>query len=327
MHTRHTSPSHSRSFFFILLFIATLPLAAQKKDTLWLGYDKGKADSLITWDGRYIGTSYAHDIAGWTYALRMDLTDFGTKVSTIDFYPVAMSFNVFPSESPSGIVTRNMTATIWQDSSGLPGKPLVTVPFSIVHRPGAVLKETVIVLDLKPFTTTLSKKNPLWFGFEEGPTTTTKYFTWMRSCYLQGTKTKSYDRSSPTGVWTPIDQPVFWQPPLRDAYNLFFRMQYIGDGPIGVEPEKQPATLSLAQNYPNPAASRTMISYTARNDAPVSLIVFDMLGREIATLVRGEMSTGENVISFDASHLAAGCYRVVLSSGRDRVARTMIVAR
>jgi hypothetical protein len=70
-----------------------------------------------------------------------------------------------------------------------------------------------------------------------------------------------------------------------------------------------PKVLALDQNYPNPFNPSTTINFTLAEDSHVSLRVFDMLGREVATLANGEMKAGEvhNVL-FDASKLSSGLY-------------------
>jgi hypothetical protein len=64
----------------------------------------------------------------------------------------------------------------------------------------------------------------------------------------------------------------------------------------------------LYQNYPNPFNPSTVISYQIAENSAVSLKVFDMLGREVATLVNGRMAAGEYQVSFDAAGLSSGMY-------------------
>ncbi len=69
-----------------------------------------------------------------------------------------------------------------------------------------------------------------------------------------------------------------------------------------------PAKYDLAQNYPNPFNPTTVISYSLPVTAKVTIKVFDILGREITTLVNGEMNAGVHRIKFDASRLTSGIY-------------------
>jgi hypothetical protein len=70
-----------------------------------------------------------------------------------------------------------------------------------------------------------------------------------------------------------------------------------------------PADFSLEQNYPNPFNPLTTIHYTLSTAALVSLKVYDILGREVATLINNEpMQPGKHEVQFDASKLSGGVY-------------------
>ena len=72
-----------------------------------------------------------------------------------------------------------------------------------------------------------------------------------------------------------------------------------------------PTTITV-QNSPNPFNPTTMISYQLPNDAKVTLKVFDILGKEVVTLVDGEVEAGNHMATFDGSRLSSGMYFVRL---------------
>jgi hypothetical protein len=65
---------------------------------------------------------------------------------------------------------------------------------------------------------------------------------------------------------------------------------------------------ALHQNYPNPFNPTTTISYDILSASNVSLKVYDLLGREVATLFAGQQTPGRHSVSFDARDLASGVY-------------------
>ena len=70
----------------------------------------------------------------------------------------------------------------------------------------------------------------------------------------------------------------------------------------------KPNNFSLNQNYPNPFNPTTTISYQLSAISRVTLKIYDILGREVTTLVNEEQPAGNYKINFDASRLASGVY-------------------
>ena len=75
-----------------------------------------------------------------------------------------------------------------------------------------------------------------------------------------------------------------------------------------------PEEYALRQNYPNPFNPSTTISFNLPKTGFISLKVFDLLGREVATLMDGYRKPGMYQEQFDASHLAGGVYVVRLKN-------------
>ncbi|MCS7210102.1 MAG: S8 family serine peptidase [Chloroherpetonaceae bacterium] len=76
-----------------------------------------------------------------------------------------------------------------------------------------------------------------------------------------------------------------------------------------------PRTFELAQNYPNPFNPSTAISYQLPTATNVVLKVYDMLGREVATLVNARQEAGRYQVTFNATNLASGIYFYRLQAG------------
>ncbi len=87
------------------------------------------------------------------------------------------------------------------------------------------------------------------------------------------------------------------------------------------------AQYSLAQNYPNPFNPTTNIEFRIANFGFVSLKVFDLLGREVATLVNQEMQPGSYDRVFDGSGLASGVYLYRLQAGSFVQTRKLLLLR
>jgi hypothetical protein len=68
------------------------------------------------------------------------------------------------------------------------------------------------------------------------------------------------------------------------------------------------AKYTLCQNFPNPFNPSTKIQYSIPKDGFVTLRVFDLLGKEVATLVSEKQSAGIHVVEFNGSHFPSGIY-------------------
>ncbi|MFN3426676.1 MAG: T9SS type A sorting domain-containing protein [Candidatus Thermochlorobacter sp.] len=77
----------------------------------------------------------------------------------------------------------------------------------------------------------------------------------------------------------------------------------------------RPTKFELFQNYPNPFNPSTVIGFTLPVASEVSLKVYDMLGREVATLVEGRQAAGQYQVPFTATGLASGVYFYRLQAG------------
>ena len=69
-----------------------------------------------------------------------------------------------------------------------------------------------------------------------------------------------------------------------------------------------PDSYALHQNYPNPFNPVSTIRYELPQASEVSLIVYDVLGREVARLVEGYMEPGYHEVTWDAGNYASGIY-------------------
>ena len=88
-----------------------------------------------------------------------------------------------------------------------------------------------------------------------------------------------------------------------------------------------PSKFALEQNYPNPFNPSTTISYQLSADSHVLLKVYDVLGKEVKTLVNENKKAGTYVVNFDASGLGSGVFIYKLFAGNYHQERKMIMLK
>jgi hypothetical protein len=91
--------------------------------------------------------------------------------------------------------------------------------------------------------------------------------------------------------------------------------------------EGEISTYSLSNNYPNPFNPATKITYSIPEKSNVSLKVFDLLGGEVAELVKSEIEAGTYDITFNATILPSGVYFYKLQAGSFVEIKKMILMK
>jgi uncharacterized delta-60 repeat protein len=88
-----------------------------------------------------------------------------------------------------------------------------------------------------------------------------------------------------------------------------------------------PSGYQLHANYPNPFNSLTTIRYDVGRTGPVSVKVFDLLGREVTTLVQGIIPAGSYTVTWDAGDLPSGLYLCRMNAGEFTQTKKMVLLK
>jgi predicted extracellular nuclease len=84
---------------------------------------------------------------------------------------------------------------------------------------------------------------------------------------------------------------------------------------------------ALSQNYPNPFNPSTTIRFRMAASGPVRITVYDLLGKQVAMLVNGEMGVGEHTVQFNAERLSSGVYFYQLTAGTFTEMKKMVLMK
>ncbi len=149
------------------------------------------------------------------------------------------------------------------------------------------------------------------------------------------------------GVFSSTDDGVTWNSvseglPDDPIYSLFVYQGRLFAGTWGagvwyrslsditsVEKgfDAQSMEFNLSQNYPNPFNPSTVISYQLPTNTGVILKVFDVLGREVKTLVNERQSAGSHSVMFNAANLPSGVYFYRLEAGTHHDAKELLLLK
>jgi hypothetical protein len=99
--------------------------------------------------------------------------------------------------------------------------------------------------------------------------------------------------------------------------------------PTGVDdqPSSIPAEFKLSQNYPNPFNARTAIEYSLPRDSHVRIVVYNLLGQNIETLVDQGQTAGNHLTVWNADDVPTGVYFYRIEAGEFTQTRKMLLAK
>jgi hypothetical protein len=101
---------------------------------------------------------------------------------------------------------------------------------------------------------------------------------------------------------------------------------------LGIDGAAIPDVYALHQNYPNPFNPITRINYDLPEDALVNITIYDMMGRQVKTLINSEQTAGYRTIRWNGTNylgqtVSAGLYMYVIQAGAYRKTRKMVLLK
>jgi hypothetical protein len=182
------------------------------------------------------------------------------------------------------------------------------------------------------------KTGYLWFSCDRRTTAlgwnANTYYAWnpATKAIVDSFQVKAWDQSG-TG---PLPRGIAFSPTGDTVYVAHFDVptvpaiaRFIKNKAVSVERVNDaiPTDYTLSQNYPNPFNPSTQIRFTITQPGTTTLRVYDVMGREVATLVNEHLNSGAYTTTFDASHLSSGTYMYVLTSGTVRLTNKMVLMK
>ena len=119
-------------------------------------------------------------------------------------------------------------------------------------------------------------------------------------------------------------------PPTCRDYGVIYMADNMRVTPFSASVKSEgelPEMFALRQNYPNPFNPSTTISYRLPKQSNVTLKIFDVLGREVATLVNSVEQPGNKSVNFNANNLVSGVYCYRLQAGNFIDTKKLVLLR
>jgi hypothetical protein len=178
--------------------------------------------------------------------------------------------------------------------------------------------------------------NLTWQGPMLGPVN----LTLAAGANITRTRSQSVPSTAPAGLYTYRGYVGIYSTQIWDSSSFTYTKSSTGNGPLVNEwlnsgeefpgnaaLASTPAQFALAGAFPNPFNPTTTVSYTLPEASRVSLKVFDLQGRMVATLVEGQRDAGQHQVTFDGSGLASGLYLYTLAAGQYQATGKMVLLK
>jgi hypothetical protein len=228
-----------------------------------------------------------------------------------------LAYLLFRNYADATHLSDDMVVHVWDDVDGKPGTVDLVTPFDVTSEATTTNTSAFTKVDMRAYD--LSVHGDFWIGVSAPYGIV--YMTGERNTTAGVTP---YGRSM-NGAWNAGTSSWDWTLVPND--NWHFRAVLDGAYTDIEDEMNMPMVTELAQNYPNPFNPATTINFNLAKDAKVSLVVYDVMGREVANLVSGDMVRGSHKVTFDASRLVSGVYYYNLKAGDVNMTKKMMLIK
>jgi hypothetical protein len=176
----------------------------------------------------------------------------------------------------------------------------------------------------KNITATLSTDDPRIFRF----TTNTARFDDIAAGSADTSSSYFFDYAEGYGPETTLDSAIHFDITISSDNRPYwsYELGYV-TSMAKENADSAPLKFSLSQNYPNPFNPSTQIEFTLPKSEFVELKVYNILGKEVSTLVSRKLNQGNHSYTFEGTNLASGIYYYQLTAGEYREVKKMILLR
>ncbi|HLT23574.1 MAG TPA: T9SS type A sorting domain-containing protein, partial [Ignavibacteria bacterium] len=154
-----------------------------------------------------------------------------------------------------------------------------------------------------------------------------RYTSFMPRIKAEQNLNSIFGGDNPQGIWRlKVNDDANGDTGMVYAWGI----QLNGEVLVGVEDPQNnsiPNKFELQQNYPNPFNPSTAIKFSIPKNLNVNLKVYDLAGREVASLINKELSAGSYEYLFDGSKLSSGVYFYKLTAGDFVDTKKMILVK
>ena len=226
------------------------------------------------------------------------------------FWYVGSSATILSGSTFNGIILAVTSITLNASAT------LVTARL-LAHGGAVTINSNILPVELVTFTVTTNRMNADLYWSTATEVNNYGFDVERRSVSSQSSTANSWRKigfAEGNGTSNTVHIYLYTDASVSSGTYAYRLKQIDNDGIYKYSSEAEitiavPKVLALNQNYPNPFNPTTTITFTLAQDGFTTLKIFDVLGREVTTLVNGVMKSGVmNTVSFNASKYSSGTY-------------------
>ena len=142
-------------------------------------------------------------------------------------------------------------------------------------------------------------------------------------------------QKDPTLLWANNSLFCFWSDGRSGSYQVYLSKATLDTQTVNIGYANSgilPDSISLYSAYPNPFNPTTTLRYDLPEDAQVNITIYDMMGRQVSTLVSSQQSAGYKSVQWNANNSAgqpvsAGLYLYMIQAGEFRQTKKMVLLK
>jgi hypothetical protein len=207
------------------------------------------------------------------------------------------------------------TADRWNFGPNFPVRLLDDVPVELLSFNAASSNGSIVLT-----WTTSTETNNKGFEIQRSQKSASKSRNWERIGFVEGNGTTTLTHQYSYSDNNNISGKIYYRLKQIDFNGAYTYSQ-------AVEVISSPLNFSLEQNYPNPFNPSTNLSFVIGKSSFVTLKVYNIIGKEVATLVSENKNPGKYNLKFNASKLTSGVYIYTLTAGNFSASKKLLLLK
>ena len=200
--------------------------------------------------------------------------------------------------------------------------PVELISFTVSNKNGSAVLDWKTATEINNYGFDIEKKQSL-----TDPASGTTTAVWSKIGFMDGSGTSNVAHAYTFTDPSPSPVTISYRLKQIDRDGQFVYSKEVMLSLTSIPSKGLPTEFALGQNYPNPFNPSTNVEFSIPTAQMVSLKIYDVTGREVATLVHGQTEPGKYSVQWNAGNLSSGVYVYRLTAGSYTSAKKLLLQK